>query len=377
MEQELLVENPLNSVIEESLVKHNVTDSVIATLKDKYKDLKLRTLEDKEKYLEIKEAVKEVAKVRILTVKICKAGREDAVKIQKLWVAKEKEVCNKIAEVESPLDAEIQAFDDEVNRKKDAEKRRQEEAYMSRMQALTKMGALYHDNCFALGDTYIESNLVKESSEQVWVEEIFPKFVEEYHKAEAERVEQDRIKAEKEAEMKRQHEELIRQQREFKEQQEAFSRQKEESERAERRKQDELQNKRLQVIYQYYSPKDEYVNMDGLWAMEEETFLSFVDSMKGKHEARKAAEEKRITEEAAKRERERMEAEQKQAEIKRQQEEQRKAEELAKAGDKALLDHFLGEVAKIHVPAFKSGQYRKVALAAKTKLDEILSLKAY
>ncbi len=376
MEQELLVGNPLNAVIEESLVKHNVTDSVIANLKEKYKDLKLRNLEDKEKYLEIKEAVKDVAKVRILTVKICKAGREDAVKIQKLWVAKEKEVCAKIDEVESPLDAEIKAFDDEVNRKKEEEKRRQEEAYMSRMQALTKMGALYHDNCFALGDTYIESNLVKESSEEVWIEEIFPKFVEEYHKAEAERVEQDRIKAEKEAEMKRQQEELLRQQREFQEQQAEFRKQKEAEERQKAEEQNRIQQERYAKIVQYANV-GENIPLSTLWVLSQSDFDEKLAKKKTAFEVWETERQKQIEEAAAKREREKIEEELRFAELKRQQEEQYKAEQLAKAGDKALLDHFLGEVAKIHVPAFKSGQYRKVALTAKTKLDEILSLKAY
>jgi len=199
-----IVTDSLESKIEQDLVAYNVTDAVLSSLKEKFSGLKLKSLDDKESYLEIKEAARECSKVRNLIVKCCKAGREDAVKIQKLWVAKEKEVVAKVTEVEAPLDAEISRFQAEVERLANAEKLRQEEAYMQRTQALTKMSALYSDGCFVLGDFSIEGNLVKESSEDVWKEEILPRFTEEYQKAEADRIEETRKKAEHEAEIKRQ-----------------------------------------------------------------------------------------------------------------------------------------------------------------------------
>ena len=106
-----IIVSPLDEKMEQELVKHNVTDAVIATLKSKYGDLKLRDLNDKENYLIIKSAAKEVAKVRNAVVKACKEGRDEALKIQKAWIAKEKEVLAKVAEVENPLDAQIAAFD--------------------------------------------------------------------------------------------------------------------------------------------------------------------------------------------------------------------------------------------------------------------------
>jgi chromosome segregation ATPase len=113
-----IVVSPLDDKMEQALSKVNVTNYVIDTLKAKYGDLKLRSMDDKEMYLEIKVAAKEVAKVRNAVVKVCKEGREEAVKIQKQWIAKEKEVIGRIAEVENPLDAQIEAFD---NHAKDVE----------------------------------------------------------------------------------------------------------------------------------------------------------------------------------------------------------------------------------------------------------------
>jgi hypothetical protein len=51
------------------------------------------------------------------------------------------------------------------------------------------MGALYHDASFTLGEFTLDANLVKESSQNVWEDEILPRFMEEHLKIEGERVE--------------------------------------------------------------------------------------------------------------------------------------------------------------------------------------------
>src|SRR6478736_2726700 len=102
--EEAIVISPLDEQMEQALVKKNVTDAVINALKEKYGELRLRSIDDKEKYLEIKDAKKDCAKLRNLAVKVCKEGRADAVALQKKWVSKENEVVAKIEEVESPLD---------------------------------------------------------------------------------------------------------------------------------------------------------------------------------------------------------------------------------------------------------------------------------
>ena len=77
----------LETSITTQLTKANVTDQVIAALKEKYGGMKLKAIDDKESYLLIKEARKEVRKVGIIAEKICEKGREDAVKIQRAWLA--------------------------------------------------------------------------------------------------------------------------------------------------------------------------------------------------------------------------------------------------------------------------------------------------
>jgi len=380
-----VIEISLEKKIETDLVKSNVTKAVIASLKEKYGSLKLKSLDDKESYLELKEAAKECSKLRNLAKKICTSGREDAVKVQKLWVAKEKEVVGEILAIETPLDEEISKFDAEVERIKVEEKNRQEEAYMHRTQSLTKMGAVYSNNEFTLGEFSIESNLVKDCSQEVWESDMLPKFQEQYQIIEAERIAEEQRKAAEAAELKRKQDELVEQQRKFQEEQAEFKRKQDEAARIERerieeenreklRLQNELQNTRLQKLMPF-NPYAHNVNTTSLWALSEEEFVATLNSTKETHELAEANKQKQISEAAAAKERERLAEESRLAEIKRQQEEQRKAEELAAAGDKANWENFIEQVSKLTYPTLKSGRYLKIGAIAKEKLEEILSLK--
>lgn len=380
-----VIEISIEKKIETELVKANVTQAVINTLKDRYSGMKLASLTDKESYLELKAAAKECSKIRNLAVKCCKSGREDAIAIQKLWVAKEKEVVAEISSVETPLDNEIAKFDAEVERLANEEKRLQEEAYMHRTQSLTKMGAVYGNGEFTLGAYSIEANMIKESSADTWNDSILPKFYAEYQKIEAERIELQKKKDIEEAELKRKQDELAEEQRLFQEKQAAFQKQQDEQQRLEREKKhaEELESERLRVDAQNkrlqqlipFNPYNKGIAVNDLWNLSEEAFISLLNDTKAKHEVETAEKQRQIEEQAALKERQRIEEENRLSEIKRQQEEQRKAEELAKAGDTAQWDNFIEQVKKITVPAVKSGQYRKISAIAKEKLEEILNLK--
>jgi len=229
-----VIELSLVKTIETKLVQANVTEQVLLALKEKYAGMKLAAIDDKESYLEIKQAAKECAKVRTLTVKICKEGREEAVKAQKQWIAKEKEIVGQVAEVEDALDAEIKAFDDNVARLEQEEKNRQEEAYINRQASLTKLGATYSDGSFVLGEASFEAILIKGSSESVWEGDVLPRFQTEYEKIEAVRIAEQKKKDDEAAELKKQQDALAAQQKAFEEQQAAFKKQQKEAAQAEK-----------------------------------------------------------------------------------------------------------------------------------------------
>jgi hypothetical protein len=111
-------ENPITT----ELVKANVTEAVIQKLRTEFLSLKINGIDDKEGYEKVHKARIQCRDVRVLTEKICKKGREDAVRIQKEWIAKEKEVVAQVSEVEGHLKKQEDAIDTE----KEAIKIRQE-----------------------------------------------------------------------------------------------------------------------------------------------------------------------------------------------------------------------------------------------------------
>jgi hypothetical protein len=233
-ESTILTIIPVEEQINQELIKANVTESIIANLKEKYLPLKISGIDDKETYLIVKEARKECKSLRVMAEKICKKGREEAVAIQKAWVAKEKEVTGQIGEVEDYLEKQEKEYDAAVEAEKLRRKREQEEQFILRQQTLSNMGVLYSDGNFSLGQVSFEMSLIKECDTDIWESDILPKFKDEYQKVEAERIETERIKQEREAEFKRQQEELERKQKELEEKETALKAAQEEQERKQR-----------------------------------------------------------------------------------------------------------------------------------------------
>jgi len=101
------------NTITTELAKENVTEAVIANLKKQYLPLKINGIDDVGGYKKVHDARMVCRNTRTLAEKICKAGREDAVKEQKAWITKEKEVVALISEVEQHLKKQEDAIDQE------------------------------------------------------------------------------------------------------------------------------------------------------------------------------------------------------------------------------------------------------------------------
>lgn len=405
MEQTLEVQEvSLEKVIETKLVQANVTSQVLAALKEKYGNMTLKGLEDKESYLELKSAAKECAKVRTLTVKLCKEGRERAVKEQKLWIAKEKEIVSEVAVVEDALDAEIKKFDDEVDRKVREEKERQEEAYINRQAELTKMGVTYQSGSFVLGEASFEAELVKGASQDIWEEAVVPKFRVEYEKIEALRVQQEKERTEREIAMKAEQDKLRQEQEAFRLQQEEFKKKQDDDARIKREADQEAENKersrilelvntRSQVLRglgmgydgSQYDFADIYIHKNSLSSLPEKDWTELVSKTtveikSWKDADAKRQEEKRISDleaakqEAIKKEQERAEALRQQQELERIEQERIKKEQMEQAGDKVKYNDLIQKIQAIKLPEMRSGQYRKKVAAIRLRIDEILAL---
>lgn len=109
--------------IDTVLRRANVTEQVLAELKT-YSTLTINGVEDVEGYAAVKQAATKCRNTRTLAVKICKAGREDAVAEQKRWLAKEKEVVSQIEEVEGRLKSQVEVIDAEIENQRQIKIRR-------------------------------------------------------------------------------------------------------------------------------------------------------------------------------------------------------------------------------------------------------------
>lgn len=104
------------SPIETALAKENITNQVIEKLKADYSRLKINGIDDKAGFKAVEDARKHCKQLRVLAVNICKSGREDALKTQKDWIAKEKEIVAAIEITENYLSAQSEAIKEEEKR---------------------------------------------------------------------------------------------------------------------------------------------------------------------------------------------------------------------------------------------------------------------
>lgn len=395
-------EVPLEVVINKELQKNNVTDQVIAALKEKFGSMKLKSLDDKESYLILKESKREVAKVRILAEKITKKGREAAIAIQRLWLSKEKEVVGKIDEVESHLASEIKKYDDEQDRISREEAQRKENAYMQRQSTLLKMGANYANGCIILCELTYDTNTLRDADEDIWQETILPKYTRLYQIKETTRIAEEKRQQEEAEKVRSEREALEKERKEMEQQRRELQEQKDAAERADRmrieeqnrlraeeqRRVDEevrrVNNARLQKLMAVM-PYDS-IDKDMIFGMSsEEEFNKFLSEKTVEFENKKAKEEearllkieadKKAAEEAAtQRERERAKKEKEELEANRLREEAEEAERLTQASDKTKWLNLLDYLKAAPNFGMKSSTYKYKAETANSLLKKIMEL---
>lgn len=265
-------ELPLEKVIDNTLAKNSVTKTVLNAMKKKYlvdakadtpalkEEFVLKTPTDKETYLLIKEERKGVRKVGIITEKLCETGRADAIKIQKMWLDKQKEILGEVAAVQDQLDAQIKIFEDEQKRLEEEEEKRKDEQYNVRQSELIKMGAVIANGCLNINDLSIETNNIREADDEVYKETIFPLFKMHYEANEKKRVEEEEKKKKDQEEFDRKKKELDEQQEKMRQQQEEFDRKQQEFAKQQQQLKEQKTNSRklqLEALGMTFSLKDD------------------------------------------------------------------------------------------------------------------------
>lgn len=106
-----------------ALVENNLTEQKLIQLEKDYKGLALKPITNDEELEVAMVAKRDLRTTRTTAVKICKAGREDAIAIQKVWLDKEKSIVARVEAIENPLDEQVEAYKEIA-----AKRQREEEA---------------------------------------------------------------------------------------------------------------------------------------------------------------------------------------------------------------------------------------------------------
>lgn len=381
-------EMPLEKVIDNALVKENITDKVINGLKEKYGGMRLSSIDNKSEYLEIKEAKREVRKWGILTEKITKKGREEAVRVQKLWLNKEREILAKIAEVEDPLQKEIDRYEAEQTRLEQQEIQRKENAYMQRQSSLLKLGANYANGCIILEDVTYDTDTIKQAEDDFFNDVILPKYQRKYEIKESARIIEEKRREEEAEKMRLEREALEKEKAEMEKARKQLQAEKDESDRLRREEENRIdeakrkvENERLQQLMKVV-PYDQ-VNKE--WLVDEIVFNKILSEKTIEFEAKqKEDEEKRLaqieidkkiaSDEAVRKEKERVENERIALEQKRIREQQEEAERLTQASDKTKWLNFIEYLNAAPNFGMKSPSYKTKAESANSYLKKIKEL---
>jgi hypothetical protein len=348
------------------LTKLGISEEELREDAEKAMTVVIDGVDDKVGYKNADEVRKNLKVKRIAIQKTGKFMRDEANKFSKKVIERENELVGIIDEAESYVDGKQKAIKAERDRIEQEEQDRIASIFATRITSLSEIGVVFNGATFKLNDIVFQMADVRNSGDDLYQQAIFAPFYEQYQKneaaqiekdrvakeelakAEAARIEADRLRKEAEDKLAAERAEMERQQAEFRKQQEEFEAKRREAERIEEEKRQQELKKEREAAEK---------------ARQEEW---------EKQKAIEIEEQSKIAaEKAAKQERERIEAAQRDAELKKQQEEARKAEELAMATDKEKWKSFIAELSAIKIPEMRSGQYRKKAVIAKERLEEV------
>lgn len=187
-------------IITTELAKNNLTEAVLEAMKNEYMPLTINGIEDKEGYKAVREARIKCKNTRVLATKICKAGREEAVRVQKDWIEAEKRVTGPISEIEKHLQDQEDAYDAEKDRIKKEAEEKEHKRIQARVQQLIDNGCVFDGVSYNIGEISMSGSDVQACNDEVFAEAIAAVITERDRLAEEKRVEEARLQAEREEE---------------------------------------------------------------------------------------------------------------------------------------------------------------------------------
>lgn len=199
-------------------------EAAISKLKEKYMTLKVV---DKASFKKAEEARKDVKNVRIVGEKICDSQRATLEEKKKGWIKKKEQWASVVGEIEDYLETQTDEWKQAEQKRKDDEAAKAEEErqrldvrLLERQQEFGKLGVLYSDKTFMLGDIRYGYDQVREADDELYRNEILPAFTAIFEQHEEERRQQEIAKQEAEEKQRQEAKQLLLEKEELKRQQE-------------------------------------------------------------------------------------------------------------------------------------------------------------
>lgn len=236
-----LVSKEVVAIVDKEIARLSPFEVRANELVKKYSGLTIAGIDDKDGYEEVRLAISELRSLRTSTESEKKAAKAPFKKGMDSLEQTAKKIIALIQSLELPLKTRKDEIDEEKERIKAEKKRKQDEQLIQRQQQLTALGAVYMEGMFVLEDVSFEASAIRECDDQIFEEDIKPKFQAIFDRKEAER-------KQKELEQEQERERLAAEQRKLAEQREELARQQRELERQQKEQRDKEQAAKQEKI---------------------------------------------------------------------------------------------------------------------------------
>lgn len=207
------VEEIIDAEIETSLVKQNVTETILARLEKEYVGLTINGQADKEGFLTVQAARKDCWRLEVLIGKICKAGRAKANAEADKWIKKEKDLKARVKKVKDALEADETAWEADRDAKKAQEALKLKQQGIQRTSHMLGFGAVLEAGNWVLDDISYESVMVEGVDTDIY-QGIYDQYKAKFDEKEKRRLAEIEDQEQARIALKNQREELVRQQQE-------------------------------------------------------------------------------------------------------------------------------------------------------------------
>lgn len=161
----------VEDVISTEIKKFNLADAKIAELKEKFKDLKISGVEDKDGYKSVSEAIKIVRTYRTGVEKVRKQIKEDYLKTGRAIDEEAKRLTASLEEIENPLKDKKQEIDDEIQAEKDRQEAEAQAKTDKRVEELEAVGIKFDGRFYSIGeDISVDIVTIKDFTDEQFAE---------------------------------------------------------------------------------------------------------------------------------------------------------------------------------------------------------------